>query len=68
MTDVLCMSMFSSWKHGIVALIVQYTQFVLAFKYPAEFFQAFLPRQFSLKKSVFSSSNNTSIVFPPCAS
>ena len=63
------MSMFSSWwEHWIVALIVQYTKLVSAFKYLAEFFKAFLPSQFTRKKSVFCSSNNTLIVFPPCAS
>ena len=49
------MSIFSSrWNCWIVALIVQYTKFVLAFKYLAQFFPAFLPRQVTPKESVFS--------------
>ena len=35
-------------------LTIQYPKFVLAVKYHAQFFQAFLPQQFMPKESVFS--------------
>ena len=61
-TDELNMSIFfitmkvnvSSAYYVFAALIVQYTKFLLAFKYLAKFFQASLPQPFTPKESVFS--------------
>ena len=41
-------------QHLTFALITQTTKFILAFKYLAEFFRAFLPQPFAYKESVFS--------------
>ena len=52
----------------ITALITRNMKFMLAFKYLAEFFSAFLPQSFPQKESVFSFKllNDALIFFPPC--
>ena len=46
----------SSWNRFVnfVALIIQNTKFILAFKHLAEFFLASLPQPFTHKENVFS--------------
>ena len=60
--------MIKPFRQGIVALIVQYTKFILTFVYITEFFLAFSPQTFTGGSAFpLNSLNDTLIVFDPYA-